>query len=153
LYNEYTKVIEQAILYRVNAAVSMDYPSATSQCSFVEDPTSTKKSSDVRNKKQTNKNFCNTLIEIEMLKKKQIQQLMRSVNIKKLPDNVDITNESLLPLLSPKVRAVVNAFPLQAEEIVQKHGLDVDEFNVMLRNAKSNPFFRWRLRLQLGKRL
>jgi Domain of unknown function (DUF4168) len=105
------------------------------------------KNSIARRKKQAIQNFRNSLIDIEILRKKQTQQLVRSLDMKKLPENLDITCESVLPLLSPKVRAVVKAFPFQAEEIVKRHGLDINEFNTMLRAAKANPFFRWRLRL------
>ena len=42
-------------------------------------------------------------------------------------------------------RAVVEAFPLQAEQIVKKYGLNSDEFNRMLDEAKANPLFRFRV--------
>jgi Domain of unknown function (DUF4168) len=104
------------------------------------------KISDVRKKKGILLNFRRSLVDIEILRQHQLQQLLRSLNMKKLPENVDITSDSVLPLLSPKVRAVVKAFPFQAEEIVRRHGFDIDDFNSMLRNAKENPLFRWRLR-------
>lgn len=96
-----------------------------------------------RNKKF--REFSISLLEIEKLRFKQIEKLQRSLEIDKLPKDIDITNPLLLPLLSPKVRAVVKAFPLQANEIIYKNGLNPDEFNIMLKTVKTNPFFRWRV--------
>jgi len=33
-------------------------------------------------------------------------------------------------------------FPVKAEEIVKRYGLDSDEFNRMLEETRSNPIFR-----------
>ncbi len=46
------------------------------------------------------------------------------------------------------MRSVIEAFPLQAEEIVKKYGLNSDEFNQMLEETKGNPIFRWRVQRQ-----
>lgn len=89
--------------------------------------------------------FSDAMLEIERFKRLQLEKLTKSLKIEKLPTSVDITDPALLPLLSPKVRAVVIAFPHQVEEIIKRHGLNSEEFNGMLRSAKSNPFFRWRV--------
>jgi hypothetical protein len=95
--------------------------------------------------------FSESMFEIENLRVNQIERLQRSLAVDQFPQNVDITDPSLLPFLSPKVRAVVRAFPLQAEEIVKKHGLQSEEFNEMLKSAKTNPLFRWRVQKQVKK--
>jgi hypothetical protein len=87
--------------------------------------------------------------EIERLRTGQVERLQRALQAESFPSNVNISDPTLLPYLNPKVRAVVEAFPLQAEAIVKKHGLQADEFNHMLHASKSNPLFRWKVQKQL----
>jgi Domain of unknown function (DUF4168) len=89
--------------------------------------------------------FCDSLVEIEKLRSYQIDCLKRSLDVKKLPSKVDILDPALFPFLSPKVRAVIQAFPYQAGEIVRQHGLDSSEFDRLHQTVKTNPFFRWRV--------
>ena len=88
--------------------------------------------------------FCESMSEIEQLREAQIGRLKRSLHVDEFPA-VNISDPILLPFLSPKVRAVVEAFPLQAEDIVRKHGLESEEFNKMLSETKANPIFRWKI--------
>lgn len=97
--------------------------------------------------------FADSMSEIEQLREDQIERLKRSLRVERFPKNINISDPSLLPFLSPKVRAVVEAFPLQAEEIVKRHGLKSDEFNKMLEETKSNPLFRWKVQKQLKSEL
>jgi hypothetical protein len=89
--------------------------------------------------------FVRSITEIEELREEQTEKLRKSLNIDKLPSNVNLCDPNVLPLLSPQVRSVIEAFPLQAEEIVKKYGLNSDEFNQMLEETRGNPVFRWRV--------
>ena len=75
----------------------------------------------------------------------QTALLKKSLNVRSLPSNLRVCDPNILPLLSPKVQSVCNAFPALAEEIVREHGLNSDEFNKMLEEARRNPIFRWRV--------
>lgn len=86
--------------------------------------------------------FCDSMKEIEQLRNAQMNRLKKSLKVKEIPESLKISDTSLKPFLSPKVRAVVEAFPYQAEEIVKRNGLDPDDFNEMLRETQSNPAFR-----------
>ena len=89
--------------------------------------------------------FCQSITEIEELRADQVQRLQKVLNVDKLPKSIRLSDPDLLPFLSPRVRAVVIAFPLQAEDIAKKYGLDSDEFNKMLRETRSNPVLRWKI--------
>lgn len=89
--------------------------------------------------------FCESMSEIESLREAQIERLKRALQVDTFPATLSISDPSLMPFLSPKVRAVVEAFPYQAEDIIKKHGLDSEEFNQMLAETKSNPMFRWKV--------
>ena len=93
--------------------------------------------------------FCESMNEIERLRNGQVERLKRALQVDDFPSNINISDPTLLPFLNPKVRAVVEAFPLQAEAIVKKHGLESDEFNQMLHASKSNPIFRWKVQKHL----
>lgn len=131
--------MEQAYLYRMAATISMD------RLPLIDDPKSQRLQDYKKDKVQL---FCESLSEIEQLQESQIDRLKRALRVDRFP-NVNISDPGLLPFLSPKVRAVVEAFPLQAEDIVKKHGLDSEEFNKMLEETKSNPLFRWKIQKQL----
>ena len=134
--------MEQAYLYRMAAMINMDrmpllqedHASAQLLQSFH------------RDKIQM---FCESMSEIEHLREDQIERLKRSLRVDKFPGHVNISDPALLPFLSPRVRAVVEAFPLQAEEIVKKHGLESEEFNKMISETKANPIFRWKIQKQM----
>lgn len=94
--------------------------------------------------------FSESLAEIEDLRENQIRRLTQALHVDKFPEHINISDPGLLPFLNPKVRAVVEAFPLQAEDIVKKHGLQSEEFNKMLAETKSNPIFRWKVRRHIS---
>ncbi|GKY94147.1 hypothetical protein MPSEU_000380800 [Mayamaea pseudoterrestris] len=132
------KVMEQAYLYRMAATIQMDkFP-------LVEDNL---RSSEGLQDFQRDKVelFCESMSEIEHLREDQIERLKRALQVDTFPASLSISDPSLMPFLSPKVRAVVEAFPYQAEEIIKKHGLDSEEFNQMLAETKTNPKFRWKV--------
>jgi Domain of unknown function (DUF4168) len=110
---------------------------------LVEDPTAEKLLKTSRKKRV--ELFCNSMQEIEQLREDQMKRLKRSLHVQQLPPGMNLSDPAVMPFLSPKVRAVVEAFPLQAEQIVKKYGLNSDEFNRMLEEAKANPLFRYRV--------
>jgi hypothetical protein len=130
-----SQVMEQAYLYRMAATIQMDkYPM------IEEDPRINDGMQDYqRDKVQL---FCDSMSEIEQLREDQIERLKRALHVDTFPVSLSISDPGLLPFLSPKVRAVVEAFPYQAEDIIKKYGLDSDEFNEMLAETKTNPTFR-----------
>jgi len=137
--------MEQAYLYRMAATVSMD------RMPILEDPNASAVLQAF--KKDKVHLFAESMSEIEQFRANQIDRLTRSLGVDKFPSNINISDPNLLPFLSPKVRAVVEAFPLQAEEIIKKHGLQSEEFNKMLEETRTNPLFRWKIRKQLRESL
>lgn len=133
--------MEQAYLYRIAATVDMD------RAHLIEDHASNELLQAFRRDKL--QMFCESMTEIENLRSDQVERLKRALQVDKLPSHLSISDPCLLPFLSPKVRAVVEAFPLQAEEIVKKHGLQSDEFNKMLLATRSNPMFRWKIKKEM----
>lgn len=141
------QIMEQAYLYRMAATINMD----RSHFLDGEDDSSNGQGNGGLSHFQRDKVqlFCESMSEIERLRAGQVMRLMRSLGVENFPDNCNISDPALLPFLSPRVRAVVEAFPLQAEAIVKKHGLESEEFNQMLRATKTNPIFRWKIQKQL----
>lgn len=137
------RVMEQAYLYRMAATINMD------RMPLLDDPQSRAVLQAYRRDKVDL--FCESMTEIEHLREGQIGRLMKSLRVDKFPENLPLSDPGLLPFLSPKVRAVVEAFPYQAEEIIKKHGLQSDEFNKMLEETRSNPLFRWKVQKHLRK--
>jgi hypothetical protein len=137
------KVMEQAYLYRMAASLHMD------RVPLVEDPDAEQLLRSHR--KERVQMFCESMTEIEELRESQMERLKKSLQVDKLPSNMSLSDPAVKPFLSPKVIAVVEAFPLQAEAIVKKHGLHSDEFNRMLDQTKHNPSFRWKVEKEMKK--
>jgi len=131
------QVMEQAYLYRMASTIKMD------KIPLIQDPDSKQLLKSTRRRRV--QMFVRSITEIEELREEQTKRLRKSLNIDKLPSNVNLCDPNVMPLLSPQVRAVIAAFPLQAEEIVKKYGLNSDEFNQMLEETRGNPVFRWRV--------
>jgi len=131
------KVMEQAYLYRMASTIKMD------KIPLIQDPNSKKLLQS--HKRRRVQMFVKSITEIEELRSEQMEKLRRALNIDKLPPHMNLCDPNVLPLLNPKVRAVIEAFPLQAEVIVKKYGLNSDEFNSMLEETRGNPIFRWRV--------
>lgn len=131
------KVMEQAYLYRMASTIKMD------KIPLIQDPNSKKLLQS--HKRRRVQMFVRSITEIEELRSEQMARLKRALNIDKLPAHMNLCDPNVLPLLNPKVRAVIEAFPLQAEVIVKKYGLNSDEFNQMLEETRGNPIFRWRV--------
>jgi len=89
--------------------------------------------------------FAKSLREIERLRRAHVQKLTQALKVKALPSGVDMTDPQLLPFLHPHVRALIKAFPLQAEKIVSKYGLGVNEFNDILETSKTDNKLRWKI--------
>ena len=140
--------MEQAYLYRMAATINMDrshfidYDEEADALRSPNDLLATFRRDKVRM-------FCESMNEIEKLRAGQVERLKKSLQVDRFPENVNISDRALLPFLAPRVRAVVEAFPLQAEAIVKKHGLQSDEFNQMLKATRTNPIFRWKIQKQL----
>lgn len=138
-----TQIMEQAYLYRMAATIHMD------RMPLLEDSQSRAMLQAYRRDKVDL--FCESMTEIEQLRGDQIERLKKSLRVEKFPENLSLSDPMLLPFLSPKVRAVIEAFPYQAEDIIKKHGLQSDEFNKMLEETRSNPLFRWKVQKHLRK--
>ena len=131
------KVMEQAYLYRLAAALNME------KVNVHEDPVAQKLLRAHRRKRV--QMFARSMTDIEELRKEQQEKLKQALNLDRLPEGISICDPSIQPLLSPKVRAVCSAFPLQAEEIIDKYGLNSEEFNSMLSESKNNPLFKFQV--------
>jgi hypothetical protein len=129
--------MEQAYLYRMASTIKMN------KIPLIEDPHA--KQLLQSHKRRRVKMFVKSITEIEELRTEQMDRLKRALKIDQLPPHINICDPNVLPLLNPKVRSVIEAFPLQAEEIVKKYGLNSDEFNSMLEESRGNPIFRWRV--------
>jgi Domain of unknown function (DUF4168) len=129
--------MEQAYLYRMAAMVNLDQIQLHSV------------KSDSNFQKDKVKLFCESIRDIEKLRADQVDRLKKSLQVETFPSSISISDPSIMPFLSPKVRAVVKAFPLQAEDVVKKNGLDSSEFNSMLQEVRSNPIFRWKVQKML----
>lgn len=135
--------MEQAYLYRLAATLNMD------KVPLLEDTQSQELlRAHKRNRVQM---FARSMSEIEELRTGQIEALTRSLHVDRIPDGLNMCDPSVLPILNPKVRAVCEAFPRQAEEVVKKYGLNSDEFNEMYEETQNNPVFRWRVNKYMEK--
>ena len=137
------KVLEQAYLYRITATLNME------KVPLMLDPSSQELLQ--ATKRHRVQMFAKSMTEIEELRLEQTEKLKRYLNMERLPENLNISDPNIRPLLSSKVRAVVEAFPHQAEEIVRKYGLNSDEFNKMMEETQRNPMFRWKVKSYLEK--
>mmetsp|Transcript_12189 Transcript_12189/g.14335 ORF Transcript_12189/g.14335 Transcript_12189/m.14335 type:complete len:388 (+) Transcript_12189:56-1219(+) len=137
------RVMEQAYLYRMAATVNMG------KIPLIEDPNSKQLLKSHRRRRV--QMFVQSITEIEDLRAEQTKRLQNALNIDALPPTIKISDPAILPILDPRVRAVVEAFPLQAEEIVKKYGLNSDEFNQMLEENRTNPVFRRRVKNYMQK--
>lgn len=90
-----------------------------------------------------------SMIEIEALRLVQEARLKNYANADKLPGS--ISDPAWLPWLNSNVRKVVEAFQLQAEEVVKKHGIKPDEFNRMLEQTMASRLFRLNVQQQMRK--
>ena len=135
--------MEQAYLYRISSSLSL------SKVPLIEDPSSLRLLSLAR--KRRLQNFAHTLDEIEDLRDSQTTALKRSLNVRNLPNNLRVCDPNILPFLSPKIQTVCEAFPLLAEDIVRKYGLNSEEFNKMLEETRKNPVLRWRVNRYMKK--
>ena len=132
--------MEQAYLYRMAAMVNLD------QIPLMSNDSANDNTGFQREKVQL---FCQSIQDIERLRSSQVDRLKKALNVDDFPASISISDPTLLPFLNPNVRAVVKPFPLQAEDVVKKNGLDSTEFNNMLQEVRSNPIFRWKVQKQL----
>lgn len=141
------KVMEQAYLYRLSANLSLP----NNRVPVLSDPASSPLLHAHRRRRI--QMFARSITEIEHLRTDQMEKLRKALQLptssQQLPDNFNICDPNIMPLLSPKVRAVCEAFPLQAEDIVRKYGLNSDEFNEMLEKTKKDPLFRWKVKKEM----
>jgi hypothetical protein len=95
--------------------------------------------------------FARSITEIEELRSDQMEALRQSLQVERFPPGFDLSDPNVQPLLHPEVRAVCEKFPVKAEEIVKRYGLESEEFNRMLEETKGNPIFRWRVQKYVEK--
>lgn len=137
------KVMEQAYIYRLSSNLSLPnnrVPILSEQMSL-----SLRKAQ----RRRRIQMFARSIKEIENLRTDQVEKLRRALRMSSLPESFNMCDPNVLPLLSPKVRAVCEAFPLQAEDIVRKYGLNSDEFNEMLAKAKKDLLFQWKVKKEM----
>lgn len=139
------RVSEQAYLYRMASTVNLE------KVPLLEDPTSKKLLQSQEHKKFRVQLFARSIHEIEDLRSDQMEALRQSLQVERFPPGFDLSDPNVQPLLHPEVRRVCEKFPVQAEEIVKRYGLDSDEFNRMLEETKGNPIFRWRVQKYVEK--
>jgi len=132
--------MEQAYLYRMAAMVNLD------QIPLMSNDSANDKTKFQRSKVEL---FCKSVQDIEHLRVTQVDRSRKALRVDEFPSSISISDPTLLPFLNPKVRAVVKAFPLQAEDVVKKNGLESDEFNNMLQEVKTNAIFRWKVQKYL----
>jgi len=139
------RVSEQAYLYRMASTVDLE------KVPLLEDPSSRKLLQSKEHKKYRVQLFARSIHEIEDLRSDQMEALRQSLQVERFPPGFDLSDPNVQPLLHPEVRRVCEKFPLQAEEIVKRYGLDSDEFNRMLEETEGNPIFRWRVKKYVEK--
>lgn len=93
--------------------------------------------------------FARCLSEVEELREGNLEKLRQSLKVDYLPPV--ICDPNVRSLLDPRVRAVCDAFPLQAEEVVQRFGMGSDEFNALLDRLRIDPIFRFRVKRSMRK--
>jgi len=149
------KVMEQACLYRMASTVNMgkipflkEEKEEDKSTKSIKTPNTTSKS------RERVQRFVQSITEIEDLRLNQTKKLAQVLKMDTdLPlAKIKISDPELQPLLDPKIRAVVQAFPYQANEIVKKYGFSENEFNQMLKQTRSfNPIFKWRIQHFMSK--
>lgn len=139
------RVAEQAYLYRMASAVRLE------KVPLLNDPSSRRLLESTEHKKYRVKLFARSIHEIEDLRADEMESLRQSLQVERFPPGFDLSDPYVQPLLHPEVRRVCERFPVQAEEIVKRYGLDSDEFNRMLEETKGNPIFRWRVQKYVEK--
>ena len=93
--------------------------------------------------------FCESMYEVEKLRKTLTEQLKQSYQLSELPS---LTNqETLRPLLDSNVRSSIDSFPILASKVVHQFGLNNDEFNELLRRTNASTFFRWKVLRNIGR--
>ena len=95
--------------------------------------------------------FARAVTEVENLRTRNLSKIKSNLGVPVLPRGM-LGEESVRSLLDPRVRDVVDAFPLQAEELVRRCGMGSDEFNSLLDRARCDPVYRWRLRRAMARR-
>lgn len=139
------RVSEQAYLYRMASTVNLE------RIPLLQDPTSKKILASPKHKRHRVQMFARSITEIEDLRADQMEELRQSLHVERFPPGFDLTDPQVMPLLHPEVRAVCEKFPVKAEEIVKRYGLESEEFNRMLEETKGNPIFRWRVQKYVEK--
>jgi len=139
------RVSEQAYLYRIASTINLE------KVPLLEDPTSKRLLESKEHKKYRVQMFARSIHEIEDLRSDQMEALRQSLQVERFPPGFDLSDPNVQPLLHPEVRRVLEKFPVQAEEIVKRYGLESDEFNKMLEETKGNPIFRWRVQKYVEK--
>lgn len=142
------RVTEQAYLYRVASAVNLDKVPL-----LLDDPTTSRRDllDSSEHKKIRVQLFARSVHEIEDLRSDQMEALRQSLQVERFPPGFDLSDPNVQPLLHPEVRRVCEMFPVKAEEIVKRYGLESDEFNRMLEETRGNPIFRWRVQKYVEK--
>lgn len=140
------RVSEQAYLYRIHAsAMSLDKVPLLSNGDNSDGGSNENQDVLKNHKRHQVQMFARSIQEIEDLRTDQLKQLQSQLRMTQFPPNFDLSDPNVQPLLRDEVRAVCERFPVKAEEIVKRYGLESEEFNKMLEETRGNPIFRWRV--------
>lgn len=99
--------------------------------------------------KETIHKFTNALKEVEAERLEVRRALLIELGIKEFPKNM--CHSSVLPAMAPCIQEACQQFPNTAIKIINKHGLDLEAFNLLLDKSKFNPTFRLRLFYNMKK--
>jgi hypothetical protein len=157
--------MEQANLYRMASLVSEE----ENPISWTLKPSSSSSHSASQKILQTTPKekliaFWRSVHEIEILRRHQVEHLSAVVVQQQQQSNSDhdkttrisssspslpvdailhrVCDPVMRPYLSRQIRNIVEQFPQSAETIVQRHGLEPDEFNTLLHTMQVQPHFR-----------
>jgi len=88
--------------------------------------------------------------KVERLRQQQMVALQNELETTQLPPN--LCSPSLQPVLSTRVRNLCEAFPKEAQKVVEDLGMTIEEFNAMLERSRKDPIMRLRMRLAWNAR-
>jgi hypothetical protein len=142
--------MEQANLYRMAALVSQeDNPISGTPNTSISSSHSTSQKLLQTTPKEKLVAFWNSIHEIEILRRHQVEHLWAVVQSESGKNHDEsrsvlhrVCDPTLRPFLNPQVRNIVEQFPQSAETIVQRYGLEPEEFNTLFYEMQNQPYFR-----------
>lgn len=93
--------------------------------------------------------FVRALKEVEADRLRVRAELLNELKIREFPK--DMCSPTTLPAMSPAIQRACEQFPENAEKIIQKHGLEVEQFTEMLEKTKNNILYKGRVFFELSR--